>query len=388
MATLISKFIKGDRVIWAVILVLFVASLLAVYSATGSLAYRYQQGNTAYYLMRQSMFLFMGLGVIVITHRIHYRYYAWLSGILLYMSAFLLIITLVLGVSHNEATRWLTVPGIGIEFQTSDLAKFALMMFAARVLSYNQETEQDRNTAFKQILIASGVICVLILPENFSTAALLFLTVLVMMYIGRVPIRNLMLTVGGALVGVVLLFLIMKAIPGFSRDATWENRAKAYLGIVDDPDMRYQSDQAKIAIATGGLIGKGPGNSTQRNFLPQSYSDFIYAIIAEEYGLIGAIVVLMAYLVLVYRIGRIVTKCNRTFPAFLVIGLMLSISMQALVNMAVAVNVLPVTGQPLPLVSMGGTSILFTSIALGIVLGVSRITEEEQQANRKKTAVV
>lgn len=375
MAGIMKKHLQGDQVIWVVMIILMIFSLLAVYSSTGTLAYEYKGGNTSFYLMRHGMFMLMALFVTYVVHRIHYRYYAWLSSVLVYLAVLLLLFTLVLGVTHNEATRWLTVPGVGIEFQTSDFAKFALLMFVAKVLSQSQKDVRQREQAFKSIMIASAVIGALILPENFSTAALLMLTVGVMMYVGRIEAHKLWVAAGMVLAGILLFIAVAWMGGSEGRIGTWKNRIESYVSPGEDDN--YQANQAKIAIVSGGLLGKGPGNSTQRNILPHPYSDFIYAIIIEEYGSLGGFVALMFYLILLYRGGRIVTRCGRTFPAFLVIGVILSITFQALINMAVAVNLFPVTGQTLPFISMGGTSLLFTSIGLGIVLGISRVVDEE-----------
>lgn len=375
---LLRRYFQGDAVIWALIVSLLVISLLAVYSSTGTLAYKYRGGNTIYYLIRHALFMGIGLSITYLVHRIHYKYYTYLANALLYLAGILLLFTLMLGVTRNEATRWLTLPVVGIKFQTSDFAKFALIMYVAKMLAFSQKEKALRDASFQPIMIATAAICGLILPENFSTAALLFITVWVMLYIGRMDTRKLGLALGALAVAVMLFISVAWMSGSTGRIGTWKNRIEAFVS-QGDPDANYQSNQAKIAIVSGGLFGKGPGNSTQRNFLPHPYSDFIYAIIIEEYGLAGGVSIMFLYLVLLYRAGRIVSKCNRTFPAFLVIGLIVSISFQAFINMAVAVNLFPVTGQPLPLVSMGGTSILFTSIALGIILSISRTAQNNTQ---------
>jgi cell division protein FtsW len=370
MESVFGKYFKGDRVIWIIVIVLSVFSLLAVYSSTGSLAYRYQGGNTAYYFLKQLGFLLAGLGIIFITHLIPYKVYSPISQLLLLISIPLLAVTLLFGTSLNQAARWLAIPGLGITIQTSDFAKIALIMYVARLLSIKQNDIKDFKTTFLPLIIPIAVVCLLILPANFSTAALLGITCWVLLYIGRVNLKYLLGFTGiGVLVLSVGIFVLLET-NAVGRAKTWKNRIENFTS--GENSENYQALQSKIAIASGGLIGKGPGNSTQRNFLPHPYSDFIYAIIVEEYGLAGGVFILMLYLILLYRAGVIVKKAQRTFPAFLAIGLTLILVFQALVNMAVAVNLFPVTGQPLPLVSMGGTSLLFTSAAFGILLSISR----------------
>jgi cell division protein FtsW len=374
----LSKYFKGDGVIWGVIFTLSVFSLLAVYSSTGTLAYKYQEGNTAYYIVKHFILLAVGLGIIFITHLIPYKYYSRLSQLFLYISVFLLAITLVMGTSLNQATRWLTLPGLGLTIQTSDFAKLSLIMYVARVLSLKQSKMDDFNGIFVSLILPVLLICVLILPANFSTAAILGVTSFLLMFIGRVKVKYL---AGIAIVGLMAIALLFAGAKlsgkNIWRIGTWENRIESFVS--GDVEDNYQVEQSKIAIATGGILGKGPGNSTQRNFLPHPYSDFIYAIIIEEYGFVGGMVVLILYLFLLYRAGVIVRKSRRTFGAFLAIGLTLSLVFQAMINMGVAVNLFPVTGQTLPLVSMGGSSILFTGVAFGVILSVSRSVEKNEE---------
>jgi cell division protein FtsW len=374
LTEILSKYFKGDRVIWGVIFALSMFSLLAVYSSTGTLAYKYQGGNTAYYILKHFTLLMVGLGIIYITHLIPYKYYSRLSQIFLYLSIFLLAITLIMGTSLNQATRWLTLPGLGLTIQTSDFAKLALIMYIARILSLRQNKIDDFNGIVVALIIPVVAVCGLIMPANLSTAVILFATSFILMFIGRVKMRYLMLVAG---IGVFIITLLVASIVftgSQGRIGTWQNRIESFVN--GDSEDNYQIEQSKIAIATGGFFGKGPGNSTQRNFLPHPYSDFIYAIIIEEYGFIGAVLVLILYLFLLYRAGVIVRKSNRTFAAFLAIGLTISLTFQAMINMGVAVHLFPVTGQTLPLVSMGGSSILFTGVALGIILSVSRSVEK------------
>jgi cell division protein FtsW len=372
----IEKYFKGDRVIWAIIILLSIYSMLAVYSATGSLAYKSAGGNTFHYLIRHSVFLLIGIGVTFITHWIPYKYFSGFATMLLVISVPLLLLTMVMGTSLNQAARWLTLPGLGLTFQTSDLAKLALIMYIARYLSINQDTIKDFKAGFLPIVIPIIIVCALILKADFSTAALVFVTSIILLFIGRVAIRHLLSLIGIGVTFVAIFVIIAWNSPDQGRIGTWKNRIENFMS--GESEGNYQIDQSKIAIVTGGLIGKGPGNSTQRNFLPHAYSDFIYSIIIEEYGLIiGAIPILFLYLFLLFRAGIIVRKSERTFPAFLAIGLSLSLVFQAMINMGVAVSLFPVTGQTLPMVSMGGTSILFTSVAFGIIISVSRSTEDE-----------
>jgi cell division protein FtsW len=284
--------------------------------------------------------------------------------------------TLLKGVSAGEASRWLAIPGTSLTFQTSDFAKLALITYVARMLSLKQDTIKDFKQAFLPIVIPAIIICALILPANFSTAALLFLTCMVLMFIGRINWKHLLMLVGaGVVFGALLIYLIWNHPDLFKRGDTWKARIENFIN--GDSESNFQAEQAKIAIATGGVFGKGPGNSTERNFLPQAASDFIYAILTEEWGSITAIVIVFLYVVLLFRGIRIAIKSQRTFGSLLAIGLSMSLVFQAMVNMAVAVNLFPVTGQPLPLISMGGTSIWFTSIAIGIILSISRENDAE-----------
>lgn len=384
MRTVLARYFKGDMVIWGVIAMLSIFSILAVYSSTGTLAFKYQDGNTLYYLMRHGFLLVIGLGIIFISHRIPFSIYMRIAQLLLIISIPLLAWTLIKGTSLNEASRWLTLPGTGLSFQTSDLAKFALIMYIARFLAKNQGNIKDFKTGFRSIMIWILLVCGLILPANFSTAVMLFATSLILLFLGRVKIKYLLsvIGIGIAAVGVFILIAINLPENKQGRIGTWKNRIESFFG--GESQENFQVEQSKIAIATGGFFGKGPGNSTQRNFLPHPYSDFIFAIIIEEYGFFGAFVLIFLYLILFYRAGVIVKKSTSAFAAFLSMGLAISLIFQAFINMAVAVNLFPVTGQTLPLVSMGGTSIIFTGAAFGIILSVSqsitKTSENEQPA--------
>ncbi len=370
---------KGDIWIWMVVAFLSLVSLLAVYSSTGTLAYKFQSGNTEYYLFKHLSLMIVGLALMWFAHLIDYRYYSRISQILLFISIPLLLYTLLFGNEINQASRWITIPFTGQTFQSSDLAKLALIMFLARELSRRQENIKDFKKSFLPILLSVCFVIGLIAPANFSTALMLFGTSCLIMLIGRISFKQIFLSC--LAVGLILLVVIFFG----PRRETYKSRINTFISNEQvDPDKSFQSDQSKIAIATGGIFGKGPGNSSQRNYLPHPYSDFIFSIIIEEYGLIGGAMVILAYLFFLFRSIKIITKAPKAFGALLACGLSFSLVIQAFANMAVAVNLMPVTGVPLPLVSMGGTSILFTSLAFGIILSISRNIEEmekEEKAN-------
>jgi cell division protein FtsW len=381
----IQKYLGGDRVIWIVILILSIYSLLSVYSSSGILVFRNPGTNPVHFIAKHTIFLFAGLVMIYFIHRIPYKYFSKLAQIFLIIAIPLLLVTLVFGESINRASRWLEIPILGMSFQPSDFAKLALIMYVARVLSQEQENIEDFYRAFLPVIIPIGIVCLLIMPENLSTSLILFTTCVILMFIGRIRMKYLVILflAGTLTLGSYITIVVLTEREG--RVGTWESRI---TGFFDKDTENYQVEQAKIAIAGGGLFGKFPGNSTQRNFLPHPYSDFIYAVIIEEYGLLlGGIPILLLYLILLYRAGVILRKSNRAFPAFLAVGLTVGLVLQALIHMAVAVNLLPVTGQPLPLISMGGTSMIFTSISLGMILSVSKglnepvENEEQEQEN-------
>ncbi len=376
--------LKGDKTIWLIVGILTVISLLVVYSSTGTLAYKARGGNTEYYLIKHGSLAVVGLVLMYFVHHLPFRYFSRMAQIGLWVSVPLLVYTLVKGTNLNEASRWITIPIINQTFQSSDLAKLALIMYVARMLARKQEEIKSFKEAFVPIILPVGIICALIAPANLSTAMILFMTCLIVMFIGRISMKYIGLLVITGMVSIGSFVFVSYQLDLF-RAKTWVSRVDNFLNS-DASEEAYQAQQAKIAIATGGFIGKGPGKSTQRNFLPHPYSDFIYAIIIEEYGLLGGAFVLLLYLGLLYRVIRIVIKTPQAFGALLAIGLALSLVIQALVNMAVAVNLFPVTGQTLPLLSMGGTSILFTSIAIGIILSVSRESEQDEAALNPEAA--
>jgi cell division protein FtsW len=370
--------IKGDRVIWAVVFLLTLLSFLAVYSSTGTLAYKYHGGNTNYYMLKHAFILLFGLFFMYLAHLVKYTYYSRIFQIALYIAIPLLLITLLFGLNLNDAKRVLPLP-FGLTFQTSDLAKITLIVYLARMLSKKQDEIKDFKSAFVPLMLPVIVVTGLIFFANFSTAAMLFVTSLVLIFIGRVKMSYIFGLIGIGLIAMTIGIAVLLTLPEGQqgRLGTWKNRISTY--VEGGSGDTYQLDQAKIAIATGGLVGKMPGNSTQRNFLPHPYSDFIFAIIVEEYGLVGGVFVVLMYLILFFRTVKIVTKAPGTFGAFLTIGVGFSLVFQAMINMGVAVGLLPVTGQPLPLLSMGGTSIWFTSLAIGIILSVSKDMAEESE---------
>ncbi len=361
----------GDKIIWIVVIALSILSLLTVWSSTGSLAYREQGGNISFYFLKHGGLMLFGLGIMFVAHLVPYKYYSRISQIMLFISIPLLLFTLAFGTNLNDASRWINIPVINLSFQTSDLAKIALIMYLARMLSKKEKNIKDFKTGFLPLIIPILLTVILIFPANFSTAAILFTTSIILLFIGNINMKYIMGLVALGVAMVLLAWLISTTYPNLlPRIETWKSRIENFTN--KDSGSNYQADQSKIAIATGGLFGKLPGNSLQRNFLPHPYSDFIYAIIIEEYGLIGGFMVLIAYLTLLYRAIQIAIRSPGSFGGFLAIGLMFSLVFQAFINMGVTVNILPVTGQPLPMLSMGGTSLWFTSFAIGIVLSVSK----------------
>ncbi|MBV8255750.1 MAG: FtsW/RodA/SpoVE family cell cycle protein [Chitinophaga sp.] len=374
---------KGDKVIWTIVIFLSLVSLLAVYSATGSLAYRERGGHTEYYLLKQLSVLVMGLLIIYFAHRVNYTIYSRVAQVGFLISIPLLVYTLAFGSHINDASRWIRLPIINLTFQTSDVAKLAIFMYVSRQLSRKQHIIEDFRKGFLPIIIPVGVICLLIMPANMSTALLLGASCMLLCFIGRVPIRFLAAMIAAGMVLVVLMFMLAKLTGKEMRTKTWQKRIDSFL-YDDHTETPYQVQQANIAIAGGGFLGKGPGNSTQRNFLPHAYSDYIYATIIEEYGMVGAFLILAAYMLLLLRCIRIYRKCPYAFGAFLAVGLSVTLVIQALTNMAVNVHLFPVTGVTLPMVSMGGSSVIFTSLAIGIILSVARNVEEMEGKQAEK----
>ena len=375
MTTFIARLtaeLRGDRSIWAVMAVLAVFSLLSVYSATGTLAYKMQEGNTEAYLVKHGVILLSGLAFAYFIHLVNYGFFSRIAPTLMMVAIPLLIYTIVFGVNINDARRWIALPLLGLTVQTSDFAKLALILYLARMISSKQDRITDVQEALIPIIIPVALVCGLIAPADLSTAILLFLTSVLMMFVGRVSLKYIgMLLMAGILV-FAMLIIIGNFFPDYVRVETWASRVNEYVG---DPNGGYQVQQAKIAIANGKWLGLGPGNSIQRNFLPSSYADFIYSIICEEYGIIGGAIIIAMYLVLFFRITRLVTKSPKAFGAMVALGLSISMVLQAFINIGVAVHLIPVTGITLPLVSMGGSSVFFSCVAFGIILSVSRYIE-------------
>lgn len=378
---------KGDKVIWAIVVLLTMMSLLAVYSSTGTLAYKLSK-STESYLFKQIVFIAVGVAIIYFAHLIKYTHYSRLALVLFLVSIPLLIYTLFFGTNLNDANRWIKLPIINLTFQTSDLAKLALFMYLSRQLSKRQETIKSFRKGFLPVIAPVFIICGLIAPANLSTALLTGATSLILLFIGRASIKHIGLVVLVAAVPLMMLIGFAKMyyneaegksepMPTFltkGRVETWVKRVQNFM-YADKQEASYQVQQSKIAIAKGSWVGLGPGNSEARNFLPHPYSDFIYSIIIEEYGLIGGAVILLIYLLFLYRCIRIVKNCPYAFGAFLALALSFTLVIQAMANMAVNVSLFPVTGVTLPLVSMGGSSFLFTCLAIGIILSVANNVE-------------
>jgi len=363
-------YIKGDKYIWAVAFLLSLASIVLVYSSSSHLAFAYKEGNTLSFLIKHIIHLGIGFSIMLVLSRIPFKYF-YNSSILLYGFAILLIVWAVSGgesIGGANASRWIRVGGF--TFQPSELAKVALFMLLARnLVHYKVRLLSFRDSALP-ILGPVLLLCVLILPSNLSTAAIIFMISFMIMFVGRYSWKNLLMMIGGGLVAFALFIQLVKAYPNISnRVATWNARIESFSD--DSSEGNYQVNHAKMAIARGGVWGQGPGKSVQKYFLPQSSSDFIYAIIVEEYGRLGGGVIIILYLFLLFRILRVASKTDDDFAMLMVLGLGLSIVCQAFINMAVAVNLLPVTGQTLPLISAGGSSVWMTCAAIGLILSVS-----------------
>lgn len=364
--------LRGDKSIWLIVVMLGLFSILAVYSATGSIAFSKRGGNTEYFLIQQVIFIALGFVVTYICYQLHYMQYSKLAPMLMLITIPLLFYTIMWGVDINSARRWISMPILDKTIQTSDFAKIALIMYVARALAKKQDVIKGFNDAFLPIIFPIVIVCALIAPADLSTSALLFATCLLMMFIGRVSMKYIGLL---ALIGIVALSIIVligTQFPELVRLETWMNRIDQFLY----SEGEFQVVESKIAIANGGWFGAGPGNSVQKNFVPYAYADSIYAIICEEYGLLGGIGIIGLYLWLLVRCITIVTKCPKTFGAILAMGLCLNIVIQAFANIAVSLHLVPVTGLTLPLISMGGTSVLFTCMSLGIILSISKYVEE------------
>ena len=373
--------IKGDRIIWAIAALLAIFSFLPVYSAASNLAYIGSGSNTFSYFIKHFVHLFLGFSIIYGVHKIPYRYFKGLSMVMIPFILILLIITMLQGstIGGANASRWIRVPIVGFTFQPSTLAALVLMVYVARYLSKIKDETISFRESVLPLWLPVFIVLALILPANFSTAALIFSMVILLTFVGGYPLKYLSIIIGSGVVVLALFVLTAKAFPDLmpNRVDTWTSRISSFVDSeVTQED--YQIEKAKIAIATGGLQGLGPGKSIQKNFLPQSSSDFIFAIIIEEYGLIGGIFLLILYLWLLFRIVIVAQKSDSVFGKLLAIGVGIPVIFQALVNMGVAVQLFPVTGQTLPLISSGGTSIWVTCLAMGIVLSVSVKRDEDK----------
>ena len=374
--------LEGDKAIWMVVLILSVWSLLSVYSSISFLAVK-AGGNSTKFLTKQGILLMMGLGVIYIVHRINYKYFARLANVVYGLAVIALVLTLVAGSDINDAKRWLEIPFVGLTLQTSDFAKVALVMWVAKELHLRREYLDDFRNEVVPILIRIALVCGLILPADLSTALMLGAVTVGMMFVGGVPISGLFRIGGLAMALGMGIYGVGKVSPEmFPRFGTWTNRIEQHIGFTTGgadhiaTEGEYQIELAQVAIHNGGLFPSGPGTGTSRNYLPHPYSDMIYAFIIEEWGaIIGGLGLLLIYLIFLYRTILTAKKCDRPFGSYLAMGLGMMITLQALINMAVAVRLFPTTGQPLPLVSYGGTSILFTCLAIGMILAVSRSPE-------------
>lgn len=387
---LVSKT-KGDRVIWGIVIILTLVSLLVVYSSTGSLAYKYSR-STESYLFKQFGFIILGVLIIYFAHRVNYTIYSRVALPLFILSTLLLIYTLMFGTNLNDANRWIKLPVINMTFQTSDLAKLSLFMYLSRQLSRKQAVIKDFKKGFLPVIIPVAIICMLVVPANLSTALLIGGTSILILFIGRVSTKHILLTLGILMIPVAILFSVaistydkteqrskdVPAIFSVGRVPTWISRIQTFMysSKEDSNEKLFQINQAKIAIAKGSWLGLGPGNSQARNFLPHSYSDFIFAIILEEYGLLGGSFMVFIYLLFLYRCIRLYRKCPYAFGAFLALALSFMLVIQAIANMGVNVSIFPNTGVTLPLVSMGGSSFLFTCLSIGIILSVARNVEQ------------
>lgn len=377
----IFDILKGDRGIWMVLIILSFFSLLIVYSSTGSLAYRQMGGNTFFYLMKQFVMLFLGFGVIVlVVNFVPVKYMSIFSPILLGISFVFVIVALVLNIGSDATGRTFSLGPLS--FQPAELAKISLVLFVSRLLANNQDKDhKPSRKTFLWIMGVSGIVCLAISMANFSTAALLFATVIILLFVGRVPLKYLMVTFGAGIM-VAVMFYFLAGVVDLGRIDTMRNRIDRYIH--GDPNSEIgmtQADYAEMAIFKGGRVGSGPGGSEVRNYMAAAYNDFIFAILVEEYGWFSFFVIL-AYFIFASRAAIIINQCRRTFPAFMVTGLSSMLVMQALINMGVSVGLLPVTGQTLPWVSMGGTSTLFTAMSIGFILRASYQNKQDESGNK------
>jgi cell division protein FtsW len=371
--------IKGDKYIWYIVAILSAISLLLVYSSTRSLAYKNEHGNTEYYLLRHGFILGVGLFITYVIHQIDHRYFSRVAQMMLILSVPLLLYTKFFGVRINDASRWVRIPVVGLTFQSSDFAKLALIMYTSRMLAKKAGVIKDMKEVTMHIMAPIVLICGLIMLDNLSSAAILFMTCIVVLFIGRVSTKFIMAIFGG---GFVMASLIVAFswffLPDHGRADVWLSRLTSWQNPDITSDDFYQQRQAYIAIAKGGLFRIAPGKSTQCNFLPDAFSDFIYSTLIEEYGLLGGAFVLFLYLFFMWRLILLVKNSPRAFGALMAVGLGVSMVLQAVIHMGVNVHLLPNTGITLPFISWGGTSIWFNAFAIGIILSVSRHIDERE----------
>jgi len=379
----IRQRLEGDRVLWGIALVLTLASLVTVYSAISTLAYK-ADGNSAQFLFKQAALLATGWFVMFGVHRVHFKYFGKLANVFFGLAILSLLLTNLIGSDINEARRWLKIPFLGLTVQTSDFAKLALVVWVARQTQLREGKLNDLKEGLLPILIGIAVVCGLILPSDFSTAAMLAAICFIMLFVGGLSWKNVLLVLGFVIAALVSLYALGKAAPdALPRFGTWANRIESFAGFAsgssDDvkSEEDYQIDMAQVAIYRGGLLPHGPASGTSRNFLPHPYSDMIYAFIIEEWGAImGGLGLILLYLAIMYRAAKTAIRCESAFGRNLILGLGLMLVIQALINMGVSVRLFPTTGQPLPLVSYGGTSLLFTCLSIGMMLAVSRIVQQ------------
>ena len=382
------NLLSGDLVLWGILALLAIFSFFPVFSASSNLAYVVGKGTPWEYLFKHMLILIFGFGFMIGVHKIPYQYFKGISILLLPVVILLLLYTATQGtvIEGANASRWIRIPFVGLSFQTSTLASVVLMIYVAYYLSKNNETPQTFKASILPLWLPVSLVVLLILPSNLSTSVLIFLMVMMLVFLGGYPIQHLLVVLGGALLFLTLFVLITKAFPDVipNRVDTWISRIENYKQPTAAGSDNYQVERAKIAIATGGVTGLGVGKSVMKNFLPQSSSDFIYAIIVEEFGLVGGIGLILSYLIILFRIIVIAHRTPTIFGKLVVIGVGVPIIFQALINMGVAVQILPVTGQTLPMVSSGGTAAWMTCIAFGIILSVSAAHYKNEEQNETK----
>ena len=382
------NLLSGDLVLWGILALLAIFSFFPVFSASSNLAYVVGKGTPWEYLFKHMLILIFGFGFMIGVHKIPYQYFKGISILLLPVAILLLLYTATQGtvIDGANASRWIRIPFVGLSFQTSTLASVVLMIYVAYYLSKNNETPQTFKASILPLWLPVSLVVLLILPSNLSTSVLIFLMVMMLVFLGGYPIQHLLIVLGGALLVLTLFVLTAKAFPDAipNRVDTWISRIENYKQPTAAGSDNYQVERAKIAIATGGVTGLGVGKSVMKNFLPQSSSDFIYAIIVEEFGLVGGIGLILSYLIILFRIIVIAHRTPTIFGKLVVIGVGVPIIFQALINMGVAVQILPVTGQTLPMVSSGGTAAWMTCIAFGIILSVSAAHYKNEEQNETK----